>query len=240
MEDFFPQLSCGKEELILYSNDENARSEDWVDIIGKTIEKHRKDAATLKKEESTRREPIRRPEMLKMRRDSLSQIMFNASRHKVATAATGLIRSAAGKGNGNAASNRADPPATPSAGPTPRKRRQQDPLPPTPDDQGATADRPECSSSSSPSKVAKTADAEMTPNTRSRQKRSAPMPPPPLEEAPKKAASAKKSSSSSLKSFGVQLRSKKIVRPPWKSLSLTMSSKERIRQEETRKAAVFR
>ena len=85
---FFLQLSCGKEELILYSNDENARSEDWVDIIDKTIEKHRKDAATLKKEESTRREPIRRPEMLKMRRDSLSQIMFNASRHKVATAAT--------------------------------------------------------------------------------------------------------------------------------------------------------
>ena len=237
------KLTCGKEELILYSNDENARSEDWVDIIGKTIEKHRKDAATLKKEESTRREPIRRPEMLKMRRDSLSQIMFNASRHKVATAATGLLRSAAGKGGSNAASNRADPPlsATPSAaGPTPRKRRQQDPLPPTPDDLPAAA---ECSSSS-PSKVAKTADsatAEMTPNTRSRQKRAAPMPPPPPEEeASKKGASAKKSSSSSLKSFGVTLRSKKIVRPPWKSLSLTMSSKERIRQEETRKATVFR
>ena len=231
------KLSCGKEELILYSNDENARSEDWVDIIGQTIDKHRKDAATLKKEESTRREPIRRPEMLKMRRDSLSQIMFNASRHKVATAATGLLRSAAGKGS-NSGSVRADPAATPAAAPTPRKRRQQDPLPPTPDDQVAS-DAP--SSSSSPSKVARTTDdAEMTPNTRSRQKRAAPMPPPPLEEAPKKAASAKKSSSSSLKSFGVQLRSKKIVRPPWKSLSLTMSSKERVRQEETRKAAVFR
>ena len=230
------KLSCGKEELILYSNDENARSEDWVDIIGRTIEKHRKDAATLKKEESTRREPIRRPEMLKMRRDSLSQIMFNASRNKVATAATGLLRSAAGKGS------HAVPPAeatTSAAAPTPRKRRQQDPLPPTPDDKVAT----ESSSSSSPSKVAKTADdAEMTPNTRSRQKRSAPIPPPPPEEEVSKraAASAKKSSSSSLKSFGVQLRSKKIVRPPWKSLSLTMSSKERVRQEDSRKAAVFR
>ena len=145
---FFLQLSCGKEELILYSNDENARSEDWVDIIDKTIEKHRKDAATLKKEESTRREPIRRPEMLKMRRDSLSQIMFNASRHKVATAATGLLRSA--RPQANAASNRADPSATPAAfSATPRKRRQHDPLPPTPDDKEAT----ESSSSSSPSKV---------------------------------------------------------------------------------------
>ena len=105
-----------------------------MDIISRTIDKHRKDAATLKKEESTRREPIRRPEMLKMRRDSLSQIMFNASRHKVATATTELLRSAAGGKGNNEGHNQADPSALAAVvAPTLRKRRQHDPLPPTPD-----------------------------------------------------------------------------------------------------------
>ncbi len=36
------KLTCEKEQLILYSVDEAARSEEWVDIIGKTIDKHRK------------------------------------------------------------------------------------------------------------------------------------------------------------------------------------------------------
>lgn len=68
------KLKCEKEQLILYSNDSSSNSEEWVKVINETIEKHKRDEATLKKEGSTRRDPIKRPEMLKMRRDSLSQV----------------------------------------------------------------------------------------------------------------------------------------------------------------------
>jgi len=39
----------------------------------KAIAQHRKDAATLRKE-SSRREPLKRPDIMKMRRESLSQV----------------------------------------------------------------------------------------------------------------------------------------------------------------------
>lgn len=61
-------MTCQKEELILYSAD--GCSEEWVDGILKAIEQRKKDAATLRKE-STRREPLKRPQILKMRRESL-------------------------------------------------------------------------------------------------------------------------------------------------------------------------
>ena len=50
------KLSCRKEELILYSNE--GKSEEWVDEITKTIEQHKKDQSTLRKE-SSRREPLK-------------------------------------------------------------------------------------------------------------------------------------------------------------------------------------
>jgi hypothetical protein len=34
------KLTCEKEQLILYSTDDASRSEEWVDLIGKTIDKH--------------------------------------------------------------------------------------------------------------------------------------------------------------------------------------------------------
>jgi hypothetical protein len=61
--------------LILYSLDGAASSEQWVDAISTAVEQHRRDAATLRKE-SSKREPLRRPDLLKMRRESLSQIML--------------------------------------------------------------------------------------------------------------------------------------------------------------------
>ena len=77
------KVSCRGEELILYSQDGGNTSESWVDCITEAAEKHKRDAATLRKE-SSRREPIRRPELLKMRRESLSQIMINATKCKKA------------------------------------------------------------------------------------------------------------------------------------------------------------
>lgn len=76
------KVKCQKEELILYSAD--GRSEEWVDTIQQTIQKHKADAATLRKE-SSRRDALRRPQILKMRRDSLSQIMMSHSKQQMTT-----------------------------------------------------------------------------------------------------------------------------------------------------------
>eukprot|EP00095_Tigriopus_kingsejongensis_P006553 maker-scaffold235_size242898-snap-gene-0.10 protein:Tk06553 transcript:maker-scaffold235_size242898-snap-gene-0.10-mRNA-1 annotation:"protein tag-52" len=73
------KLTCQKEELILYSAEEN--SEEWIEDINQAAVQLKKDAATLRKE-SSRREPMKRPDLLKMRRDSLSQIMFNSTKPK--------------------------------------------------------------------------------------------------------------------------------------------------------------
>jgi hypothetical protein len=67
------KLSCQKEELILYSV-EGGSAQDWVDSINQAIEMYKKNAATLRKE-SSKREPLRRPDLMKMRRESLSQLM---------------------------------------------------------------------------------------------------------------------------------------------------------------------
>ncbi len=54
-----------------------------MDAITAAAKKHKQDAATLRKE-SSKRDPVRRPELLKMRRESLSQILMNNSKHKMA------------------------------------------------------------------------------------------------------------------------------------------------------------
>lgn len=72
------KITCQKEELILYSAEGD--SEDWILQINQAITQLKKDAATLRKE-SSRREPMKRPELLKMRRDSLSQIMCNNTKN---------------------------------------------------------------------------------------------------------------------------------------------------------------
>ena len=82
------KLSCQREELILYSIDGAQSSEEWVDCITKAITKHKTNSATLRKE-SSRREPIKRPDIMKMRRESLGQILLlrkgllTPSRHKM-------------------------------------------------------------------------------------------------------------------------------------------------------------
>jgi hypothetical protein len=82
------KLSCQKEELILYSNDGSQSSEEWVNFIIKAIAQHKSNSATLRKE-SSRREPVKRPDIMKMRRESLGQILLlrrgllTPSKHKM-------------------------------------------------------------------------------------------------------------------------------------------------------------
>ena len=82
------KLTCQREELILYSIDGAQSSEEWVDCITKAITKHKTNSATLRKE-SSRRDPIKRPDIMKMRRESLGQILLlrkgllTPSRHKM-------------------------------------------------------------------------------------------------------------------------------------------------------------
>ena len=69
------KLSCQKEELILYSNDGSQSSEEWVNAISQAIVRHRSNSASLRKE-SSRRDPVKRPDIMKMRRESLGQILL--------------------------------------------------------------------------------------------------------------------------------------------------------------------
>ena len=67
------KLTCQKEELILYSV-EGGSAQEWVDSIKDAINVYKRNASTLRKE-SSKREPIKRPDLMKMRRESLSQLM---------------------------------------------------------------------------------------------------------------------------------------------------------------------
>eukprot|EP00096_Caligus_rogercresseyi_P008821 TRINITY_DN2857_c0_g1_i2.p2 TRINITY_DN2857_c0_g1~~TRINITY_DN2857_c0_g1_i2.p2 ORF type:complete len:582 (-),score=238.73 TRINITY_DN2857_c0_g1_i2:2130-3875(-) len=69
------KVTCKREELILYSAEGPAEAEAWVEALKKTIGQLSKDASTLRKE-SSKREPMRRPEILKLRRESLSLILL--------------------------------------------------------------------------------------------------------------------------------------------------------------------
>merc|ERR1719270_1214605 len=69
------KLICQREELILYSNDGSQSSEEWVGAISSAITKHKSNSATLRKE-SSRRDPVKRPDIMKMRRESLGQILL--------------------------------------------------------------------------------------------------------------------------------------------------------------------
>ena len=82
------KLTCQREELILYSIDGAQSSEEWVQAITKSITQHKSNSATLRKE-SSRRDPVKRPDIMKMRRESLGQILLlrkgilTPSRHKM-------------------------------------------------------------------------------------------------------------------------------------------------------------
>ena len=82
------KLTCQREELILYSNDGSQSSEEWVQAIQGSITKHKSNSATLRKE-SSRRDPVKRPDIMKMRRESLGQILLlrkgilTPSKHKM-------------------------------------------------------------------------------------------------------------------------------------------------------------
>ena len=69
------KLICQREELILYSNDGSQSSEEWVGAISTAIIRHKSNSATLRKE-SSRRDPVKRPDIMKMRRESLGQILL--------------------------------------------------------------------------------------------------------------------------------------------------------------------
>lgn len=69
------KLTCQREELILFSLDGAQSSEEWVECIRKAITQHKANSATLRKE-SSRRDPIKRPDIMKMRRESLGQILL--------------------------------------------------------------------------------------------------------------------------------------------------------------------
>ena len=69
------KLKCGKEELLLYSKDGASVSQEWIQAIQETTGKYKASAATLRKE-SSRRTPLKRPDLMRLRRESLSQIMM--------------------------------------------------------------------------------------------------------------------------------------------------------------------
>ena len=69
------KLKCGKEELLLYSKDGASVCQEWIQAIQETTGKYKASAATLRKE-SSRRTPLKRPDLMRLRRESLSQIMM--------------------------------------------------------------------------------------------------------------------------------------------------------------------
>ena len=69
------KLKWQKEELLLYSKEGASVSQEWVAAIQETTNSHKSAAATLRKE-SSRRTPLKRPDMLRLRRETLSQIMM--------------------------------------------------------------------------------------------------------------------------------------------------------------------
>ena len=209
------KVVCQKEELILYAT-EAGESELWVDLIERTAAQLRKDAATLRKE-SSKREPIKRPEILKMRRESLSQIMLNNTKKKMQQQQETKTASPQ--------QSRLVPRRLPFS--SPRKKRPVS----TVDEDGET------SVLSSPKKQSRHATPTTTPVKQSKENRTpnsarkkmmAPPPPPP------KADASKPSTSSS-----VRMRQKKVNRPAWKTLSL--SRKDKLKEEEsTSKTSLFR
>lgn len=66
-------IKCQKEHLVLYSA--NADDSDWVDTIQKAIKTLKKNKASLRRE-SSMFEPMRKPDLIKMRRESLGKIML--------------------------------------------------------------------------------------------------------------------------------------------------------------------
>ena len=68
---------------------------EWMEAIEAAADKCRKDCASLRKE-SSRRNPVRRPEILKMRRESLSQIMRNRSEAESSASDSPLKRKKSG------------------------------------------------------------------------------------------------------------------------------------------------
>ena len=68
-------IKCQKEHLVLYSA--KVEDSDWVDTIQKAIRTLKKNSASLQKERrSSMFEPMRKHDMVKMRRESLSKIML--------------------------------------------------------------------------------------------------------------------------------------------------------------------
>ena len=68
-------IKCLKEQLVLYSA--KAEDSDWVDTIQTSIRTLKKNSASLQKERrSSMFEPMRKQDMVKMRRESLSKIML--------------------------------------------------------------------------------------------------------------------------------------------------------------------
>ncbi len=179
------KVTCKKEELILYSA-EGQGSEEWVDAISSTIAHHKRDLSTLRKE-SSKREPMKRPEILKMRRESLSQIMINNSRHKMAE------EEQQQKTKKGALSPRRLPFSTPS-------KKRPAPCPPT------TGNTP--GNLGSPSKHSKGATPLKTVDTN--------------VQTPVTGS--------------VRMRSNKVDRPVWKTLSL--SRKDKLKEESS--SALFR
>ena len=66
-------IKCQNENLILYSP--NAEDSNWVDMIQKTIRTLKKNKASLRRE-SSMFQPMRKPDLIKMRRESLGKIML--------------------------------------------------------------------------------------------------------------------------------------------------------------------
>ena len=66
-------VQCQKESLVLYTT--NAEDTHWVEDITKAVKQLKKNSATLKRE-SSKFEPMRKPDILKLRRESLSKIML--------------------------------------------------------------------------------------------------------------------------------------------------------------------
>jgi len=114
------KVSCKSEELILYSLDGANSSQRWTEAIAEAAEACRANAATLRKE-SSKREPARRPDLLKLRRESLSQIMLKRQK-KCATNTTRMVLRSSAANTPEKASDCSSPVRLPFS--SPRKRKE--------------------------------------------------------------------------------------------------------------------
>jgi len=116
------KLKCQKEELLLYSREGASASQQWVEAILEAKEKAKANAATLRKE-SSKRTPLKRPDLMRMRRESLGQIMMVRLTKEKAKKL--LLTPSSSTSSAKSGKKHDDPPSTNSGGASPLLRKRK-------------------------------------------------------------------------------------------------------------------